>query len=246
MNDSVKAHVRFQYLMGRFAIFITGPLIYLLIHCVGYRIRHLEQIRETVKRMYRRHPGPWLICANHLTLIDSVIIAYAMAPCYKYMIHYHQLPWNMPEKKNFNKNIVISLLTFVCKCIPVIRKGDRASVAKSLAKCEFLLEKNESLMIFPEGTRSRSGRIDPHEYSYGVGRLLSQIPDCNVMCIYLRGLKQNTFSRVPAFRQEFNMAICPITPQTRHKGLRAQRDYSRQIIETLIHMENHYVDGPGK
>lgn len=245
MNYSLKTHVRLQYLMGRCVTFFMAPLIYLAIYCAGYRIRDLDRIRNTVRRLYREHPGPWLICANHLTLIDSVIIAYAMAPFYKYMVHYHQLPWNMPEKTNFNKNIFMSLLTFVSKCIPVIRGGDRSSVAISLAKCEFLLEKNESLMIFPEGTRSRSGRVHPQDYSYGVGRLFSHIPDCRVMCIYLRGAKQDTFSAFPALKQDFYMDIQPLIPRLKGKGLRAQRDCARQIIETLINMENRYV-GTGK
>jgi 1-acyl-sn-glycerol-3-phosphate acyltransferase len=107
-----------------------------------------------------------------------------------------------------------------------------------MAKCEFLLAKNESLMIFPEGTRSRTGRIDPDSFSYGVGRLYLQIPDCRVMCIYLRGDRQSGFSRFPAPKQDFVMDVRSFSPRPSGKGLRAQRDCARQIVETLVHMEN--------
>ena len=93
------------------------------------------------------HPGPWLICANHLTLIDSVILAYSMIPIYRYIVHYKLLPWNVPEQMNFNRNIFVGLICFLTKCIPIIRGGDRSAVHSTMAKCAFLLYKGENLKL---------------------------------------------------------------------------------------------------
>lgn len=240
MNNSLKAQVNFQYALGRCVIFFAAPLVYLIVLCLRYRIRNLKEIRNTVRQLYRKHPGPWLICANHLTLIDSVIIAYALAPFYMYMIRFRMLPWNIPEKTNFNRNLFMSMLTFVFKCVPVVRGGDRSQVSTSLSKCGYLLSKKESLLIFPEGTRSRIGRIDPHEFSYGVGRLFLSVPDCRVLCIYLRGDRQKNFSNIPETGQDFSMFVRSYIPEPDGKGLRAQRNCAKQIINTLIEMEKKY------
>lgn len=246
MTSALKNHVRLQYAAGRCVVFFMAPLIYLLVYWAGCRIHDVKRIRETVKGMYRKHPGPWVICANHLTLIDSVIIACALAPFYRYMVHYNRLPWNMPEKTNFNTNFLLTLTTFVFKCIPVIREGDRNALAQSLAKCEFVLEKRESLLIFPEGTRSRSGRIDPENVSYGVGRMCLKIQDCQVLCVYLRGEKQKGYSAFPSRNQRFYADVRHFIPDHQGQGLRAQRDCARQIIGILADMEKGYDRFAGK
>lgn len=240
MAPREKIFFYFQYFMGRVMIFITAPLILLAIKAAGYRVRDLSKVRQSVMEMMDRHQGPWLICANHLTLIDSVILAYAMMPIHRYMFQYKLLPWNVPEQMNFNSNIFVSLACFLTKCIPIIRGGDRDAVKSTMLKCAFLLNKGESLMIFPEGTRSRSGRVNTEDFPYGVGRLVCNIPDCRVMAIYLRGDGQKTYSNFPRYGETFTMTVKECRPKTELKGLRAQRDCSRQIVEHLSQMEKDY------
>ena len=196
--------------------------------------------------MLEHHQGPWIICPNHLTMIDSVILAYAMMPLHRYMFHYRLVPWNVPEKMNFQRSIVVAFLCYLLKCIPVQRGGDRSSVKSTLDKCSYLLRKKEHLMIFPEGTRARNGRIDPEEFSYGVDRLLVNNPKCRVMCIYMRGDGQDTYSNFPKRNEIFTMKVEECNPETQLKGLRLQRDYARQIINHLIKMENDYFELRGK
>ncbi len=246
MNKSIQTEVTIQYTLGRVFVWIIAPMLYFAVWIAGYRISDLEKTRKAVQKLYQNHQGPWIICANHLTLIDSLILTYAMMPFYRYIFRYNHVPWNMPEKMNFNRNFVTTMLTFLAKCIPVVREGDRYSVNATLKKCEFLLKKNEHLMIFPEGTRSRNGRINTEEFFYGVGRLYKSAENCQVMCIYLRGERQSGYSNFPAYNQKFDMSVKHIKPETELKGLRAQREYSRQIIETLSQMEQHYFESRRK
>lgn len=225
---------------------ITAPLVWLAVKAAGYRIRNLRDVRKTVSSMMQDHPGPWLICANHLTLIDSVVLAYAMFPVWRYALDYRHLPWNVPEKMNFSRSLVVRLTCYLTKCIPITRGGDRESVRSSMGKCAFLLKRGENLMIFPEGTRSRSGRVDMQNFSYGAGRLFCTIPGCRVMAVYLRGDGQKTWSGFPRFGEIFSMRVEECRPETRLAGLRAQRDCAAQIVQHLSKMETDYFDHCGK
>lgn len=246
MRTRDKIFFYFQYYIGRLMVFAVGPLIFLAIKAFGYRVRNLSNVRQKIQGLMEAHPGPWLICANHLTLIDSVIIVYAMIPIYRYMVHYKQLPWNVPEQMNFNRNIFVGLTCFLTKCIPIIRGGNRDAVKSSLAKCTFLLNKGENLMIFPEGTRSRSGRVNTEDFPYGVGRFVCCIPNCRVMTIYLRGESQKTYSNFPRHGETFTMTAEECRTETNLKGLRAQRDCARQIVNHLSKMEKDYFESCGQ
>ncbi len=235
-----RGYLFFQYLIGRLLIFVAAPLVILAIKTARYRVRGLDAVRQRVRDLTADHPGPWLICANHLTLIDSVILAYAMFPPWKYLFRYRLLPWNVPEWMNFNRNPLVGFACFVTKCIPIIRGGDRDAVKSTLGKCAYLLWKGQNLMIFPEGTRSRNGRVNTTEFSYGTGRLFCSIPDCRVMCLYMRGDGQETYSNFPRYGERFTIAVKECRPKTEFKGLRAQRDCSAQIVNFLSEMESQY------
>lgn len=240
MNLKAKILLNLQRFLGRITMIVTAPMILCAVKLAGYRIRNLKTFRQSVRDLMSAHQGPWLICANHLTLIDSVILAYAMFPTYRYILNYNRLPWNLPEKMNFNSNKFVGAICYLTKCIPVIRGGDREKVKSSLEKCAYLLNKGESLMIFPEGTRAREGRVDTVNFSYGVGRLLCHMPDCRVMCIYLRGDGQQTYSNFPRYGETFSAVVEECRPRSALKGLKAQRDCAGQIIKCLSQMENNY------
>ncbi len=246
MDQRLKRSFLRQYIIGWLFIFISAPLVLLAIKIAGYTVRDLKKNRAAILNLFKKHKGPWIICANHLTMIDSVILAHAMLPLHRYLFHYHLVPWNVPEKMNFQRNPIVAFICYLLKCIPVQRGGDRGTVKSTLDKCSYLLEKKENLMIFPEGTRSRNGHIDTKEFSYGVGRLFINNPDCQVMCIYLRGDGQETYSNFPRRNETFSMKVKMYQPEIRLKGLRAQRDCARQIITCLAQMEKSYFETCGK
>jgi len=118
--------------------------------------------------------------------------------------------------------------------------GDRKRVKKSLDKLAYLLKRGESVTIFPEGARSRTGRVDVNNFSYGVGRLVKKVKDCKVLCVYLRGKHQKKFSRVPRMGEDFYCDMKLIKPETTYQGLRATKDIATQIIRQLSQMEQTY------
>ncbi|HOJ51116.1 MAG TPA: lysophospholipid acyltransferase family protein [Syntrophales bacterium] len=214
---------------------------FLFLKLRGYRVRNLKLIRKRWRALLKEHPGPWLVCPNHLTMIDSFIVTYGLFSFFDHFRFYLQVPWNLPEKVNFYKNFFYSCALYLAKCIPIRRGGSREEVLGTLAKCHFLLKKGRALLIFPEGGRSRTGRVNRENCTYGVGRLLEEHPDCRVLCVYLRGDAQDNYSYFPADGDTFTMMIKPLVPVRKGlHGLRAQRDYARQVIETLARMEEVY------
>ncbi|MFZ5572538.1 MAG: lysophospholipid acyltransferase family protein [Thermodesulfobacteriota bacterium] len=235
-----KCLLSLQWILGRCCFLIIGPLSFALMRLIGYRVDDLKAFRREIRAHFETHPGPWLICANHLTLIDSAIIAYALAPVTGYLFNYRMLPWNVPEQTNFQRNLFSTVFCYLAKCIPIRRRGDREQVRRCLDKCVWLLNRGEILTVFPEGTRSRSGRVDFQNVTYGVGRFLTSVPACRVLCLYLRGAGQDSYSNFPRPGERFHIRPSVLVPRTIGKGIRAQRAYALQIIARLAEMEQQY------
>ncbi|MDI6776095.1 MAG: lysophospholipid acyltransferase family protein [Syntrophales bacterium] len=241
MTSVTKGLLQLQYILGWMAIFILGPLYFTAIKLMRYRVRGLKELRREFSLQLKKHEGPWIICANHLTMVDSMLLTYSIASLCTHLRHYRVLPWNLPERDNFQRSIFLTVFCYLAKCIPINRGGDRKEMKKTLDKCAYLLRKKQPLMIFPEGGRSRTGRVDAENFSYGVGRFIKDVDNCKVMCIYLRGDGQETYGTIPKFGERFTALVSVLEPQkTEHSGLRAQRYYAEEIIKRLAQLEEDY------
>ena len=230
-----------QTIAGRIASFALAPLYILFLRMMGYQIRDLRRIRKQWKDLTCEHAGPWLICANHLTMIDSLLITYGLLSLTDHFRHYERVPWNLPEQDNFYQHLSLRVICYLTKCIPVHRGGDRDKMKNALASCRELLAAKQDLMIFPEGGRSRTGRIDKENYTYGVGRFIADCPDCRVLCVYLRGDRQENYSTFPLRGDRFTLEMHALTQEpTALSGLKAQRHHAGRIIEDLSQMEEAY------
>jgi len=235
-----------QYVLGRIAVVLTVPLCFLFVRLMGYRIRDLKRIRSEVKRLYRAYGGPWIVCPNHLTMIDSLVISYGMFSLADHILHFRRVLWNLPERKNFQRNLFLVLLCYLAKCLPVERGGSREALQLLLEKCSRVLDWGQSLLVFPEGGRSRTARINQENFSYGVGRFLDEKSRCRVMLVYLRGDGQERYGTMPRFGERFTMTVEVFDPGVVDVGgLRRQREYARRIIERLAGMEDEYFAGRG-
>lgn len=236
-----KGMLQLQYGLGRLFVYILAPAYFGFILAMGYRIRALSEFRAACGREFRNHRGPWIICANHLTMVDSMILIYALFSLRSHVTGFRMIPWNLPERDNFQQNPVLAVLCYLAKCIPVHRGGSRDEMAKTIAKCDYVLSSGQNLLIFPEGGRSRTSRVDKEDYSYGVGRFVKEFEVCRIMCLYLRGDGQDTFGNFPRFRETFTISMNIFRPERQALGgLRAQREYARQIIDRLANMEEEY------
>jgi 1-acyl-sn-glycerol-3-phosphate acyltransferase len=122
--------------------------------------------------------GPAIIAANHNSHIDTLILislfgAKTLRSVRPVAAADHFM--STPLSNWFSQRIV--------GIIPVRRKG-RAD-RDILAGCSEALERNEILLIFPEGTRGKAEEMN--HFKAGIARLAKQFPEAPVIPVYLQG-----------------------------------------------------------
>jgi 1-acyl-sn-glycerol-3-phosphate acyltransferase len=95
-------------------------------------------------RLYEAAPAVWV--ANHLSLLDILVL-------FRLQSHFK---W-VSKLENFRVP-VIGWNMRLCDYIP-LRRGDSASVRNMMRQCDEALAGGSSIMMFPEGTRSPTGRM---------------------------------------------------------------------------------------
>jgi 1-acyl-sn-glycerol-3-phosphate acyltransferase len=226
------------YLVGALVLWplVVGWMRYLR----GYRIHDLAGVRRRARRLLEGTRGPVLICPNHLTWIDSLLVQWAITSPGQVLRSYRLFAWNAPERTNFYGKIWLRLACYLGKCVPVVRGGDRSEQTLALEKLSYVLRRGELVTLFPEGSRSRTGRLDPERLAQGVGRLVKGIPDCRVLCVYLRGDGQDGRSVLPPAGQRFDLDLDLIAPRSEKRGVRGTREVVLQIMNRLAEMEKRY------
>ena len=225
-----------------FALFWVSACALVMRWGLGWRIDGLREIRRNY-RAVRATGAPLLICANHLTMVDSLVIGWALASPWWYARNYSALAWNTPERENFAASWWMRGVVWIAKCVPVVRGGDRREVGATLDRLSYLLSIGEAVLVFPEGGRSRTGRVDTEAVTYGVGRLVKSNPGCQVLCVYARGDHQETWTRSPVRGERFRLQLECFEPKTDKKGLRGTLDLNAQILGRLQAMEQAHFHG---
>ena len=90
--------------------------------------------------------GPAVIVANHLSLLDILVL-------FRLQTHFR---W-VSKVENFRIPL-IGWNMRLCDYIP-LRRGDARSIHAMMRLCDQAIAGGSSIMMFPEGTRSASGRL---------------------------------------------------------------------------------------
>lgn len=231
-----------QRAVGRIVAPIWVPAAALVLRLgFGYRIVDLAGSRRAFSRIRSESSAPLLICANHLTLIDSFLIAWALGSSWRYVVDFDSLPWNTPEETNFATTTRTRALIYLAKCIPIRRGGSREDVAEVLDRIRYLLDRGEIALLFPEGGRSRTGLVDVENAAWGIGRIIGSVDGCRVACVYMRGDAQARFSDYPARGDRMRVSVACIEPKSDARGARRTRDLANQVVAQLARMEGAYL-----
>lgn len=207
-----------------------------------WRIEDLAAVRAQYRRLRGSSTAPLLVCANHLTLVDSAVIGWSLASPLWYLAHFSALPWNLPERRNFAATPWSRALMYVLKCLPIVRGGERRAVGRVLDRAAFCLQRGESVLVFPEGGRSRCGGVEVDAATYGVGRLLHAVPAARVLCVWLRGVSQNEMSDMPARGERFRVRLALLEPKSEAEGMRGSVELTRQVLAKLAELEREALD----
>lgn len=101
---------------------------------------------EVVGRERLYESGPAVLVANHLSLLDILVM-------FRLQTHFK---W-VSKTENFRVPFVGWNMT-LCGYIP-LKRGTRRSVMAMMRRCDEALAEGSSIMLFPEGTRSSTGRL---------------------------------------------------------------------------------------
>ncbi len=167
--------------------------------------------------------GPAVLVANHLSMLD-ILVLYGLFRPFKWVAkaELFRVPivgWNM------------SLNDYV----PLWR-GDRDSIRRMMDRCRTHLARGTPVLLFPEGTRSRDGRMQP--FKDGAFRLAVEA-GCPVIPIAVTG----TFDSLPKTgvvirnRMRAHVRVLdPISP-AEHPSPHALRDAARAAIAAAVPAE---------
>jgi 1-acyl-sn-glycerol-3-phosphate acyltransferase len=190
--------LRFQAAVDWIAFPFIGPATVFWIRWMhGLRIDGLAEARRTFRRAVAMR-RPMVICANHLTMVDSLIIHHALCSVVRMFVHFRLFSWNVPAIENFKKSWILRLYTFLGKTIPIDRAGSPEHHRNVLDKLRYLVSRGQLCTLFPEGGRSRTGTIQIDQVTYGVGQILKEQERPLVVCVYVRGKSQKSYSYYPA------------------------------------------------
>lgn len=234
--------LNFQRWLSYINLLWFGPLFFFLLRFVGgYRCHNRKLLRKKVQDLLKEvEHQPVVICANHLTMIDSMLIGSYLFSMRSFMSQLNRFPWNVPEIANFGKNLPLKIMCYLGRCVFVERQGSVASKKLTWQRIKFLTEKKNYVCIFPEGGRARSGRIEPENAVYGVGHIVQEVEGCAVLCVYLRGRQQETYGFYPHKGDVFDVDVRLVQPRSSSSGRRGAREITRKVMAELKDMEDQY------
>lgn len=143
------------------------PLLRLV--CRPRRVIGLERLGAT--------GGPALLIANHTSHLDSLAVLATLPPSMR-----RRTAVAAAADYFFARQPLATFASLALGAFPFHRQG---AVSASLAHCGDLADAGQSILIFPEGTRSPDGRLQP--FKSGIGLLAREL-GLPVVPIHLRGL----------------------------------------------------------
>ena len=163
----------------------------------------LNRTRIIGRKNIKKLPLPWILMSNHLTLLDDLFLDPLLITPHV-LGGYRYIPFHAPEESNFYKKRLIAWFMRRTKSIPLIR--GRGPHQEGMDRLIQAVKDGSLLHIYPEGTRSRTGRIGNGKS--GVGRIVYE-SGAPVVPMYHQGMENilPIGSGFPRIGKEIRMAI---------------------------------------
>ncbi len=131
-----------RYVTTHITVLVLGLVFYVLNRATVIGRRNVPRERNT------------LLLSNHQTMIDSFLVGTAayLGPA---SLKPYLIPWNPAAEENFFKNSFWAWMADNWKCIPVKRGRRDGRALHRMIRAG----KRGTMVLFPEGTRSRDGEI---------------------------------------------------------------------------------------
>lgn len=176
---------RFGQIVYPFFCWVVGATIFWF----KIKIENLKFHRRYFAEITKEKYPPLLVCPNHLTFIDSILLIRAFGNHFLYPFQWRKHIWNLAAVDHV-QGFVFRMITYISKCLYIDRNADKDHKHVILGVAAKMLQEGEIVMIFPEGKRSRTGRFDDSKLAYGIGKLITELGEARVLCTYLRSPAQ--------------------------------------------------------
>ena len=154
---------------------------YAVFHFLFYwpvRLIFRMRVKDVLKNEPKRKEGPYIVCANHQSVIDPVLICAAM---------HRQQPHFMAKEELFRVPVLRHLVRWL-GAYPVARgKNDVGAVKKTI----HLLESGRSVGMFPQGTRCAGRPLRECPVKSGVAMIAAHT-GAQILPVYL-DMKDHTW-----------------------------------------------------
>jgi 1-acyl-sn-glycerol-3-phosphate acyltransferase len=138
-----------------------------------------------------RPEATYVMVANHQSLLDILVL-------FRLFVHFK---W-VSKIENFRVPCIGWNMT-LNGYIP-LRRGDRQSIGEMMSACSRALDDGNSIMMFPEGTRSADGRLKAFKHG---AFTLAQASGCPILPIVIEGTAHALPKRGFVLRGRFPIAI---------------------------------------
>jgi len=205
-----------RYLITHVTVLTLGVVFYVLNRATVIGRRNVPKQRNT------------LLLSNHQTMIDSFLVGTAAyfgpATFRPYLI-----PWNPAAEENFFRNPFWAWLADNWKCIPV-KQGRRDS--RALHRM-VRAGKRGTMVLFPEGTRSRDGEIRDGKPGAGLVILANQP---TVVPVTVDGLYDvlPVGSTFPRLFKHIWLAFGKPIDYSRYVGQPRSKETAQEIVDDVI------------
>lgn len=149
---------------------------------------------------------PLVFVANHQSLWDIVGIYWYLRTYYPLFVSKIELAKGIPSISYNLRNSGSALID---------RKNRRQAIVEILKMAIKAKEEKRSMAIFPEGTRSKDGKLKRFSVG-GMTSILKKCPDCIIVPLAINGtanLEANKYYRIKAFKQISWTVLEPIDPR---------------------------------
>jgi 1-acyl-sn-glycerol-3-phosphate acyltransferase len=123
-------------------------------------------------------PGPQILASNHVSNFDPLLVGLGA----RREVHF------LAKEELFTASRLFAWLIHTYNAWPVRRGGGDAAAIK---RCAWLLGKRQTVVLFPEGTRSKTGDVDRFKPGIGMLAINSHVP---VVPVHLSGVARSIIS----------------------------------------------------
>lgn len=167
----------------------------------------------------------YLLAANHNSHLD------AGAVCVSLWGHVDQVYSLGAKDYFFDKPIKAQFVKTFLNVIPFDRQGNFIG---GLRRCRLILDRQQPILLFPEGTRSKAGDLQQFKLGLGLLALRLNVP---IVPVYIQG----TYQALPkgrCFPRRYPIHICfgsplPIANYKSKQGTVRNREIYQQITDNV-------------